>query len=311
MASTSQTLRNRTTARNTDDAAPQPTINKPPQPTPQQSLQSISDQPEWYKDNDHVHTGYRPITNSYPLSLRSLLSIHNETGNIYSHLLAALWTLLLPLISYPYAKEAYPTANTDDWLVLGLFFLGGFLCYSCSVAYHVFSNHSHAVHDLWLRVDLFGITAVTAGCFPPGMWYAFPCMERRTRIWWIALETLAQILAAVAIFLIPGFRARSMKPLRGFVFSVMASAAFYPIIAACLLHGGEAVGARRYALTVLTYLVAVTIYATKVPEALHPGAFDLWGHSHQIFHVLMAVGLTMHFAAFAEGFDYVHRVKRC
>ena len=82
------------------------------------------------------------------------------------------------------------------------------------------------------------------------------------------IETLAQILAAIAIFLVPAFRARSMKPLRGFVFSFMASAAFYPIIAACFLHGYRVMdreaGATRYVLTVLTYLLAVTIYVVRL-----------------------------------------------
>ena len=31
----------------------------------------------------------------------------------------------LPVVLYPYAKEHYPKANADDWVVLGLFFLGG------------------------------------------------------------------------------------------------------------------------------------------------------------------------------------------
>lgn len=108
-------------------------------------------------------------------------------------------------------------------------------------------------------------------------------------------------------------------------------------------------GASRYALTVAVYLTAVTIYAVcqsraflplnlgetrlgggewesivtsewanprvdeqiRLPEAWRPGKFDIWGHSHQIFHVLMAVGLTLHFSAFAKAFDYAKRVKQC
>lgn len=87
-------------------------------------------------------------------------------------------------------------------------------------------------------------------------------------------------------------------------------------------------GATRYAVTILVYLSAVTIYGvseevsaqgqtanrprqTRVPEAWRPGWFDSWGQSHQIFHVLMAVGLTVHFSAFAKAFDYAHRVKQC
>lgn len=52
-------------------------------------------------------------------------------------------------------------------------------------------------------------------------------------------------------------------------------------------------------------------HQTRIPERWRPGAFDLWGQSHQIFHVLMAVGLTVHFFAFAKAFDYAHTIKRC
>ena len=153
----------------------------------QKNLLSLDDQPDWSSDNEFIRTGYRPISNSYRESLRSFFYIHNETGNIYSHFAAAVWMIVLPIIYYPHAKAQYPTANSDDWTVFSLFFFGGCLCYCCSVAYHVFSNHSHPVHDVCLRVDLFGITCVTAGCFPPGMWYTFPCVARSTKIFWISV----------------------------------------------------------------------------------------------------------------------------
>ena len=47
----------------------------------------------------------------------------------------------------------------------------------------------------------------------------------------------------------------------------MASSAFYPIMYACFLHGYRQMdieaGASRYALTVLVYLTAVTIYSVS------------------------------------------------
>jgi hypothetical protein len=47
----------------------------------------------------------------------------------------------------------------------------------------------------------------------------------------------------------------------------MASSAFYPIIYACFLHGyvrmDREAAALRYALTVVVYLTAVTIYAVR------------------------------------------------
>ena len=145
------------------------------------------DLPVWAKDNEYIHSGFRPPTNSYKDCLQSCFYVHNETGNIYSHLVATLWMIALPILLYPYTKEHYPGANADDWTVFGLFFLGGALCFGLSTIYHVLSSHSHAVHDVYLRLDLLGISTVTAGCFPPGVWYTFPCASRKTKIFWIGV----------------------------------------------------------------------------------------------------------------------------
>ena len=147
------------------------------------------DLPEWSKDNEYIRTGFRPISNSYLESFRSCFYVHNETGNVYSHLLATLWMMILPVIFYPYAKENCSKANSDDWTVFGLYFLGGALCFGLSTAYHAFSNHSHEVHDIYHRLDLLGISTVTAGCFPPGMWYTFPCLTRETKKFWIGVSS--------------------------------------------------------------------------------------------------------------------------
>ena len=152
-------------------------------------LLRLADLPEWANDNEHIHTGYRQISNSIFQSIESCFHVHNESGNIYSHFLAAAWMIALPVVLYPHAKTHYPDANEDDWTVFGLFFLGGFLCYTFSVVYHVFSNHSYEVCNFCLRLDLFGITTVTAGCFPPGVWYTFPCAGRSTKIFWIVVST--------------------------------------------------------------------------------------------------------------------------
>jgi len=59
-----------------------------------------------------------------------------------------------------------------------------------------------------------------------------------------------------------------MRPLRGLVFSVMASSAFYPIIIKTFQVGWSRAnaeyGASLYALTILIYLCSVTIYAVSV-----------------------------------------------
>ena len=159
----------------------------PEKPKIPRSLLSWDDLPEWSKDNEYIKSGFRPASNSYLDSFRSCFYIHNETGNIYSHFLATLWMIALPTIFYPYVKRNYPDAGSDDWFIFGLFFLGGTICFGLSTGYHTLSNHSRVVHDFYLRLDLLGISTVTAGCFPPGMWYTFPCLERSTKMFWISV----------------------------------------------------------------------------------------------------------------------------
>lgn len=146
------------------------------------------DLPAWSKDNEFIHTGFRPISNSYWKSFQSCFYAHNEVGNIYTHLAATLWMIALPFMLYPYARDKYPTAGADDWIVFALFFLGGASCFALSTTYHVLSNHSHSVHDLCHQLDYLGIIIVTAGCFPPGMWYTFPCAARKTKMFWIGVS---------------------------------------------------------------------------------------------------------------------------
>lgn len=292
-----------------------PSSPLPKSPKVHRSLLSWDDIPSWSKDNEYIKTGFRPTSNSYIESFLSCFYVHNETGNIYSHFLATVWMIALPVFYYPIVSRNYIDMSSDDYIVFGLFFLGGALCFGLSTGYHVLSNHSHAVHDVYHRLDLLGISTVTAGCFPPGMWYTFPCSARGTKILWISLDLAAQLIAAIFVLFVRRVRQPAWRPLRGFLFSFMASSAFYPIIYACFANGYRQMdleaGATRYAATVLVYLSAVTIYGTRIPEAWRPGWFDLWGQSHQIFHVLMAVGLTVHFSAFAKAFDYAHSVKQC
>ena len=146
--------------------------------------------PEWAKDNEHIHSGWRPETNSYRECIKSMAYIHNETGNIYTHLFAAIWMIMLGSWWRRYANERYPATDFDDGIVFFLFFLGGTVCYLLSTTYHILSNHSHATQLFCLKLDFLGILTVTAGCFPPGLWYTFPCASREVKIAWITVSYL-------------------------------------------------------------------------------------------------------------------------
>ena len=48
-----------------------------------------SELPSWQQDNQYILSGYRPQSNSFKRSFKSLAYLHNETVNVYSHLIPA------------------------------------------------------------------------------------------------------------------------------------------------------------------------------------------------------------------------------
>lgn len=54
----------------------------------------------------------------------------------------------------------------------------------------------------------------------------------------------------------------------------------------------------------VAYAAGAVVYVSRVPERWKPGAFDLAGHSHQIFHVFVLVGALIHFAAIMVLLDW-------
>jgi len=47
----------------------------------------------------------------------------------------------------------------------------------------------------------------------------------------------------------------------------------------------------------------------RIPERFKPGAFDVWGSSHQMFHVLVLLAAAAHFRGLLVAFDYEHGLR--
>jgi predicted membrane channel-forming protein YqfA (hemolysin III family) len=79
--------------------------------------------PLWQQDK-YILRGYRPLSNSYLLSLRSLAYLHNQSVNIYTHLIGFL---LFGITAYAFQEpllSRYHTATYEDIIVFSAFFCG-------------------------------------------------------------------------------------------------------------------------------------------------------------------------------------------
>lgn len=141
--------------------------------------------PEWQQDNEHILTGYRPGNASYLECFKSLRNVHNETCNIYTHLIGALFLPLVAIATFQaLSKPQFPHVSEMDYVMLGIFFFSAECCLVFSTAFHSMGCHSRTVDQFWLRMDLLGIVAVTIGTSVPGIYYVFACEPNLQRLHW-------------------------------------------------------------------------------------------------------------------------------
>lgn len=133
------------------------------------------DLPAWRRDNAFILTGYRQSRSSYTHSIRSLFYLHNESVNIWSHLLGALVFIVGSLYMYQVIHPRYESANAADVLVFACFFGGAILCLGMSATFHTLSNHSAAVAKWGNKLDYTGIVALIVGSYVPALYYGFFC----------------------------------------------------------------------------------------------------------------------------------------
>ena len=156
-------------------------------------LLSCREVPEWCRDNDYILHGYRPESNSACACFASWLYLHNETVNIYSHLLPAVLSLIAEGFIYHYFQASYPEATIGDRLIFAFFLLTAATCLGLSAIYHTMVNHSIHVSNFWLRSDFVGIVVLTLGDFISGIYMVFYCEPTLQKIYWTMVQTASFI----------------------------------------------------------------------------------------------------------------------
>ncbi|PPD67761.1 hypothetical protein GOBAR_DD35363 [Gossypium barbadense] len=152
-------------------------------------------------------------------------------------------------------------------------FLGGAMfCLLASSACHLLSCHSERISYIVRRLDYAGIAALISTSFYPPVYYSF----------------------------ISGFHRPEFRTLRVSLFFGMGMSSIAPIIHKLILfwHQPEALHTTFYEVLMgILYGIGAFVYAARIPERWMPGKFDIAGHSHQLFHILVVAGAYTHYRA--------------
>ncbi|CAA7393622.1 unnamed protein product [Spirodela intermedia] len=318
--------------------------------------------PKYLKHNEFILRYYRC---EWPLkdAILSIFSIHNETVNVWTHLIGFFLFLSLTLYAammiptvanslyaqqphsgvespfsslsntsgfgsifkeintsssqtsmphpqfHDYFGKIFAARNGDEsaaapsgqaisrWPFFA-FLCGAMFCLLTSSACHLLSCHSEHTSYVMLRLDYAGISALIVTSIFPQVYYTFACEPFYQTVYTAGITTLGVL--TVLVSLIPFFETPEFRIVRSLVFVCMALSGWGPIVHKLMLFGNrpEALLTTLYEFLMNScYGIGVVIYATRVPERWSPGKFDLIGHSHQLFHVLVIAGAYIQYLA--------------
>ncbi|OAA72908.1 hemolysin-III channel protein Izh2 [Akanthomyces lecanii RCEF 1005] len=267
-------------------------------------LQLWDDLPAWRRDNAYIHSGYRQIRGSYGHAARSLLYLHNESVNIWSHLLGAVAAVASALYVFHAVRPRYEDAHAGDVAVFACFFGGAVICLGMSATFHAVLDHSQPVAKWGNKLDYTGIVALIVGSYVPALYYGFFCQPLLFEAYLYVMCALGAGCATVSW--VERFRTSAWRPYRAAMFIGLGVSGVVPILHGIRSHGYQYFEDRMGLSWVILQGALYIFGAARWPERSFPGKFDIWGSSHQIFHVCVLLAAATHFYGMAKAFDYHH-----
>ena len=259
------------------------------------------DIPDWQQDNVYITSGYRPNGQAdWRACLRSLLAIHNETFNIWSHLLGLLYFAgeAVRTFTHTLAASSARVVSAGDTLAWGIFFLGALVLLANSTLFHLGMNHSEAMYLRLVQRDYIGIAGFIWAAQSLAAFYIFYCRETVRLVVLALLTSLA--LGVAATMVVPKYAAPKYVQFRAGLFVAMASLGALPILYYALTADCELCwrASSFMGLSLAVFFVGAMQYAARFPErSSPPGRFDLLGHSHQALHVAVVLGMWLMYKA--------------
>ena len=232
---------------------------------------------------------YRHPSISFKESLYSVFKLHNETLNIWTHFGAMVF-----FIGYLYTTSTRFNLYSDDMYnpLLCVFITISVFTFSSSLA-HTFNSMSECSQDIGFIIDYYGISLYAFGSAISNFAYGFPknwhetIIERYFLVINAFTSVLSVYLACKSRFRKFGVVAKTMR-LTGFLLAYMVSMSplFYRVIIEYSIHDATFYYWRHFVAAVFT----IAFFASHFPETAFPGKFDIYFHSHQLFHVAGSTG---------------------
>ena len=172
-------------------------------------------------------------------------------------------------------------------------------------------NVNKEVSQYGLQLDHLGIVLVIWASMVPTDYFGFYCSPGLQ--WtYITIATVSGFGCAV-FTMQPKFRTPAFRTSRSAMFGILGLSAFVPVVHSITLNGWKLQNERMsiiyfFGLGILNG-TGTAIYAARIPERWRPGLFDIYGASHQIMHVLVAMGAFSQATGLVKALGYWHSLR--
>lgn len=195
------------------------------------------------------------------------------------------------------------------WFV---FLAGGMCCLACSSLSHLLACHSKRFNLFFWRLDYAGISIMIVSSFFAPIYYVFYCNPFIRFLYLTSISVLGVL--AIITLLTPALSTPRFRSFRASLFLSMGFSGVIPAAHSLVSNWGHhhiLVALGYELLMAVLYATGAVFYVTRIPERWKPGAFDIAGHSHQIFHVFVVLGALAHSVATLEIMNFRQGSPTC
>ena len=233
---------------------------------------------------------------TFTQAIGSLFYWHNETLNIWTHLIGAFFSFAW----HYYSLHTWLLgADRMDILFFHCFMIGSHCQMLGSVSHHWFGCMDRSIYLLTAKLDYSAIAILIPSMTCALLYELLQCQTYYLTLY-ISLDLLLSVIVLFLCFL-PSFQRPAFQPYRALVFTLLGI-----FIAVPWFHGFTIYPELMYSWGIIYQLLCgaimfmgVAIYVSRQPEKSNPGKHDFC-HSHCIWHLFVIGGVWAFYATFYE-----------
>lgn len=245
--------------------------------------------PIWTK-NRYIVSGYRKSSSNKLGYIISIFKIHNETINIWTHFIGLLYFLYNLIL------------NVNENIALVLYEIVCVICFGISTIYHTYMPYSQKNYMLLLKLDLISIilNIVTSNILIYHYW--FWCYDDIKKVYNI-ISLLYLGIGFVILLNVDIIKQYNYILAYYSLYNFGIVISYYHIYIISYGNVNEII--KYNFIKPLQYFgIGFIIYTTKMPERSISQYFDIYGSSHQLWHIFSFTGSYYYHEEIIKNINY-------